>query len=160
MKTIEEFYSEVMADKALAEAAYKARAEKRLAEFLAEHEVNGTAEGFNDFVDKKKNASRELSDDELDNVSGGIDWGGKSGYGTVLENEPFIYEFRIGERVRVWGLISDSYGTINATEEKHTTDGINKKIKYIVYEVKYDNGSKEWIEQQYLAHCGGAAGIW
>ncbi|MGN1338892.1 MAG: hypothetical protein ACI4WS_01235, partial [Oscillospiraceae bacterium] len=71
MKTIEEFYSEAMADKALANAAYKARKEERLAEFLSEHEVNGTAEEFNDFVDKNKKSSRELSDDELEKASGG-----------------------------------------------------------------------------------------
>ena len=55
MKTMEQFYSEVMADKELAEAAFNAHTENRLKEFLAVQEVEGTAEEFEAFVKEKKN---------------------------------------------------------------------------------------------------------
>ena len=54
MKTIEEFYIEAMADKALEEAVSKAHKENRLAEFLNEHGVDGTAEAFEAIVKEKK----------------------------------------------------------------------------------------------------------
>ena len=75
MKTIEEFYNEAMADKALEEAVSKAHKENRLAEFLNEHGVDGTAEAFEALVKEKKNGSRELSDEDIEQVTGGeLDW--------------------------------------------------------------------------------------
>lgn len=75
MKTMEQFYSEVMADKELAEAAFNAHTENRLKEFLTVQEVEGTAEEFEAFVKEKKNGSRELSDEDIEQVTGGeLDW--------------------------------------------------------------------------------------
>lgn len=75
MKTIEEFYNEAMADKELEEAVSKAHKENRLAEFLNEHGVDGTAEAFEALVKEKKNGSRELSDEDIEQVTGGeLDW--------------------------------------------------------------------------------------
>lgn len=75
MKAIEEFYNEAMADKALEEAVSKAHKENRLAEFLTEHGVDGTTEAFEALVKEKKNGSRELPDEDIEQVTGGeLDW--------------------------------------------------------------------------------------
>ena len=75
MKTMEQFYSEVMADKELEEAVSKAHKENRFTEFLNEHGVDGTAEAFEALVKEKKNGSRELSDEDIEQVTGGeLDW--------------------------------------------------------------------------------------
>ncbi|MGN1421942.1 MAG: hypothetical protein ACI4XA_01060 [Oscillospiraceae bacterium] len=71
MKTIEEFYNEVIADKELSEALDKARSENRLEEFLTEHGVDDTTADFGDLVRDDKQTGIELSDSELEKASGG-----------------------------------------------------------------------------------------
>ena len=75
MKTIEEFYNEAMADKELEEAVSKAHKENRLAEFLNEHGVDGTVEAFEALVKEKLCIRNELSDEDIEQVTGGeLDW--------------------------------------------------------------------------------------
>ncbi|MGN1338895.1 MAG: hypothetical protein ACI4WS_01250 [Oscillospiraceae bacterium] len=166
MKTIEEFYNEALQDEALALELDKAHTENRLAQFLAEHDVDCKAESFLEFLNKKKNASRELSDDELDNVSGGVDWAGDGEVETAdaIENENgeiVTYEFMIGQLVLVWGLFKNSVATVVDRTESYACRGLTTGIAYPVYKVEYESGSTEWKKQKYLAHIGGgAAGIW
>ena len=75
MKTIEEFYNEIKANTELAEAAFNAQTENRLAQFLNEHEVDGTEEAFAALVKEKLSSRNELSDEDIEQVVGGMeDW--------------------------------------------------------------------------------------
>lgn len=68
MKTIEQFYAEVKDNKEL-QQAFQAAVENGTAEaFLKEQQVDATLEELMAFGNTKRG---ELSDDELDNVSGG-----------------------------------------------------------------------------------------
>lgn len=69
MKTIEQFYSEVMADKELAEKLIKITNEQELEAFLKENEVDCTNEQFKEFMRAKER--NELTDEELKAVAGG-----------------------------------------------------------------------------------------
>ncbi|MGN1421940.1 MAG: hypothetical protein ACI4XA_01050 [Oscillospiraceae bacterium] len=75
MKTIEYFFSEIITNTELAEAAKKAMTENRLAEFLTEHGVDGTAEAFEALVNEKLRSGHELSDEDIEQAAGGAaDW--------------------------------------------------------------------------------------
>ena len=163
MNTIEEFYNEAMADKALEEAVSKAHKENRLAEFLTEHGVDGTAEAFEALVKEKKNGSREFSDDELETATGGgKNWGDGSGRGEVFGDQEVVYRFDIGQEVYVYGFIYDSKAMV--IDRSFVTEPYFDKavIKYPRYKVKYSNGSTEWCDQHFLASCNthGASGSW
>ncbi|MGN1338894.1 MAG: bacteriocin [Oscillospiraceae bacterium] len=151
MKTIEEFYSEAMADKALANAAYKARKEERLAEFLSEHEVNGTAEEFNSLVEKMKKAACELSDDELDNVSGGtygyVDWNQDwAEHGGEYDPSKIVYLFDINDKVAVDCWFRNLTGKVTA--RKIESKGL---CYYPAYYIEFDiDTSSDWYFQNYL----------
>ncbi|MGN1421943.1 MAG: hypothetical protein ACI4XA_01065 [Oscillospiraceae bacterium] len=163
MKTIEEFYNEAMTDKALEEALNKAHKENRLAEFLTEHGVDGTAEAFEALVKAKKNGSRELSDDELETATGGgKNWGDGSGRGVVFEDEELVYRFNIGQEVYVYGLFYDSKAVVIERSYLTGTNFGGAGIKYPRYRVKYSNGSTEWCDQDFLAsyNTHGASGSW
>lgn len=70
MKTIEQFWSEVKADKELEQKLTAVKDEGELAEFLKANDVEGTIEEFRDLVEKER-AIGELPDEELEAVSGG-----------------------------------------------------------------------------------------
>ena len=71
MKTIEQFYNEIIADEELKEKLAAASEEHRLNEFLKENEVDGTKEEFKEFVLEKANRSGTLTDEQLSAVAGG-----------------------------------------------------------------------------------------
>ena len=71
MKTIEQFYNEIIANKALAEKLAGVSSEQQLDEFLKENEVDCDKEQFAEFIVKKAKESGQLSDDQLEAVSGG-----------------------------------------------------------------------------------------
>ena len=74
MKTMEQFRRELIANKELAEKLIKTTIEQELEAFLKENEVSGTTEDFKALVVAKAKESGELSDEQLEAVSGGIDW--------------------------------------------------------------------------------------
>ena len=69
MKTIEELYKAVLADKALKEKCVEAVKANKLGDFLKEMDCNATVDEIKTFFESKK----EVSFDELDAVSGGFD---------------------------------------------------------------------------------------
>ena len=147
MKTFEQFYSEAMKNKTLADEVRRAITENRLAEILTKHEVNGTAEEFEAFAKEKECGSRELSDEELEQASGGIEWAGDGG---EFEKKDVKFEFRVGETVRVWGFWSNKVGKIEKTDIEIDDEGW-RDIYYPVYYVRISDGSADWYEQSYLA---------
>ena len=72
MKTMEQFWSELTTNKELAEKLAGVSSEQELDELLKENEVDCTAEQFNEFILAKAKESVELSDEELEAVSGGM----------------------------------------------------------------------------------------
>ena len=148
MKTIEEFYNEAMADKALEEAASKAHKENRLAEFLTEHGVDGTAEEFEALVKEKILNRCELSDEKLEQASGGFDntpYSGEWEYGGyVYDINELVFEFAVGETVFVW---EQFVGKIEAREIQQDFDRA-----YPAYYVRLDDGSARWYGQTCLSH--------
>ena len=73
MKTLEKFWSELIANKELAEKLIKTTNEQELEAILKENEVDCTKEQFKEYVFAKAKESGEISDEELSAVSGG--WG-------------------------------------------------------------------------------------
>ena len=69
--TIEEFYNEAMKNESLMREIDKAGDENRLARLLQERQVDGTEQQFLDFVKEKRRESHELSDEDLENATGG-----------------------------------------------------------------------------------------
>lgn len=161
MKTIEEFYNEAIADKALEEALNKAHKENRLAEFLTEHGVDGTAEAFEALVQDKKQTGIELSDNELEEAVGGkyghVDWGVDwSDDGYERDKSEVKYLFNVGDKVIVDCWFRNLTGKV--TERK-----IGGKIYgcaptyYPKYFVVFDiDTSSDWYEQDALAPYTGS----
>ena len=71
MKTIEQFFNEVIANKELAEKLAGIQDEQKLAEFLKENEVDCTTEQFKALMIEIAKQSGEIPEDELDAVAGG-----------------------------------------------------------------------------------------
>ena len=74
MKTTEQFFGEITANKELFEKLTKVTDYAELEAFLKENGVEGTVDEFKALVVAKAKASGELSDEQLEAVSGGIDW--------------------------------------------------------------------------------------
>lgn len=163
MKTIEEFYSEAMADKELAKAAFNAHTENRLKEFLAVQEVEGTAEEFEAFVKEKKQTRTELTDKELEEAVGGkdgyADWGVDwSDNGYERDKSKVKYLFNVGDKVIVDCWFRNLTGTVTERE-------LYCKARFPIYFPKYYivfdiDTSSGWYEQGSLAPftSGGAYG--
>ena len=71
MKTIQELYNEVMADKDLKAALIGAAKEGKLMAFLKEHGCGATVQEAAAFLQEKTNEDVPLSFDELKNAAGG-----------------------------------------------------------------------------------------
>ena len=78
MKTMQELYNEVMADKELKAQFVEAANAGKLEAFLKEHGCEATAEEVNAFLEAKANEDAPLSFDELENAAGG-ECNGKTG---------------------------------------------------------------------------------
>lgn len=74
MKTSEQFFGEITTNKVLAEKLTKVTNDAELEEFLTENGAEGTAEEFKKLIVAKAKASGELSDEQLEAVSGGGFW--------------------------------------------------------------------------------------
>lgn len=148
MKTINEFYNEAMADKALEEAVIKANKENRLGEFLTEHGVDGTAEAFEALVKDNKQSGIELSDDELEKAVGGVNWS-DNGYNT--DKSKVIYLFDVNEKVIVDCWFCNRIGTVTKREISNTICSVST-MYYPQYYIVFDTDtSPGWYEQDYLA---------
>ena len=71
MKTLNELYTEVLADDELKRAIARATKENRLVEFVKEQGVDTTADEIKAFLEAKSNEEKELSAEELENAAGG-----------------------------------------------------------------------------------------
>ena len=71
MKTIEQFFNEVIANKELAEKLAGISDEQKLGEFLKENEVDCTTEQFKALMIEIAKQSGEIPEEELDAVAGG-----------------------------------------------------------------------------------------
>ena len=74
MKTIEQFYNEIIASEELKEKLAAVSSAQTLDEFLKENEVEGTKEEFKEYVVEKAKTSGELTDEQLEAVAGGGVW--------------------------------------------------------------------------------------
>lgn len=89
MKTPEQFYNEIMTNDELYESFLASIREGKADEFLKENEVSGTVAEFERFFTNKLAGYGELTDEQLDAVSGG----GLFDYlaNKVKENFPKVY---------------------------------------------------------------------
>ena len=163
MKTMEQFYSEVMADKELAEAAFNAHTENRFKEFLAVQEVEGTAEEFEAFVKEKKQTRTELTDKELEEAVGGkygyADWGVDwSDDGYESDKSKVKYLFNVGDKVIVDCWFRNLTGKVT---ERKVCRKMRVPIYYPKYYIVFDiDTPSDWYKQDSLAPftSGGAYG--
>lgn len=153
---MEQFYSEVMADKELAEAAFNAHTENRLKEFLAVQEVEGTAEEFEAFVKEKKQTRTELTDKELEEAVGGkdgyADWGVDwSDNGYAYDESKVKYLFNVGDKVIVDCWFRNLTGKV--TERKVYCKARSPiSIYYPKYYIVFDiDTPSDWYKQDSLA---------
>ncbi|MGN1341508.1 MAG: hypothetical protein ACI4WS_14540 [Oscillospiraceae bacterium] len=148
MKTIEQFYNEAKENEALACELDKACMEECLQDFLTKHNVNGTAEEFEAFISQKKATSRELSDDELENASGGVDW---ECAGIKLKAKDVVFEFKIGDSVKYDGWFKNYDAVVIDRRAKEVYANGTWYIPY--YSIRFDDDfSTKWVTQDYLAH--------
>ena len=83
MKTLEEFYSEIVGSVALQDELKKIQDETALASFLGKHGCSATAKEFVDFV--RSHAEGAIEDDDATTVAGGFTsafglWGDMAGF--------------------------------------------------------------------------------
>lgn len=71
MKTMEQFFNEIMANDELYENFRTSIKEDRLESFLKENGVSETEEEFEKFFENKLLGSGELTDEQLEAISGG-----------------------------------------------------------------------------------------
>ncbi len=156
---MEQFYSEVMADKELAEAAFNAHTENRLAEFLTEHGVDGTTEAFEALVKEKKQTRTELTDKELEEAVGGKD--GDADRGVVWSDKGYAYDeskvkylFNVGDKVIVDCWFRNLTGKV--TERKVYCKARSPiSIYYPKYYIVFDiDTPSDWYKQDSLAPVG------
>lgn len=71
MKTLEQLFAEVLDSEELKNAFAEAAKDGKVVEFAAAHGVQATEEEIAAFLKARQQKTGELSEDELDNVSGG-----------------------------------------------------------------------------------------
>ena len=71
MKTLQEFYKEIIADDELKKGFAEAAKENKVIEFAKGHGVETTMDEIKDFLDDQKNQEQELSPEDLENAAGG-----------------------------------------------------------------------------------------
>ena len=71
MKTLEKLYEEIKSDSELKKEYVKAIEDKTVIDFLKAHDCDATEAEVESFFKSKNEKNKELSDDELDMVSGG-----------------------------------------------------------------------------------------
>ena len=69
--TLEELYAKTLSDENLKKEFFKANKEGKLADFLAANGCEASPKEAEEFISKKQTQTGEISDDELDDVSGG-----------------------------------------------------------------------------------------
>ena len=75
MKTMEQFYNEIIESEELSDKLASVSDDQKLEEFLKENEVDCKKEQFWEFMSEKAKESGELSDEDIEQVAGGMqDW--------------------------------------------------------------------------------------
>ena len=156
MKTIEQFWNEITENKELGEKLASASEERQLDEFLKENEVDCTKEQFKAFVNEKVNDTNELTDEELEAVSGG-DYYIEDPVGAgILEKSP--YKAEIWQHVEVYDIkdMVDRPGTVIGRRCALTQARNNGRLYYYVeYLIEYDNHYyyDEWVNGCLVTPC-------
>ena len=123
----------------------KAKAAKTAEELLAmarKENIDMTEEeAAKAFAELHKNG--EMSDDELDNVSGGGCGGddNSSPDGRAKSESAVVFMYAVGQTVKVIGWCT-SEGTVKETKAINTMGGY-----YPYYKVEYKSGSSGWVAQ-------------
>ena len=145
--------------KELLEKAKTAKSAEELLEMAKTENINFTAEeAAKAFAELNK--SGELSDEELDNVSGGcgdLSWGS---YGEVSRAEDVRFEFNVGDRVEVYnGWIFHTYTmpvTIVARRVAQNGNGYRPfyKVRFdrIVHSHDGESIQEKWVDQNCLSY--------
>ena len=145
--------------KELLEKAKTAQSAEELLEMAKTENINFTAEeAAKAFAELNK--SGELSDEELDNVSGGcgdLSWGS---YGEVSRAEDVRFEFNVGDRVEVYnGWIFHTYTmpvTIVARRVAQNGNGYRPfyKVRFdrIVHSHDGESIQEKWVDQNCLSY--------
>ena len=136
MKTLQELYNEVIASEELKKEYLQAVSDKKLGAFMKAHGCEATAEEIKTFFmeQSKKNADKELSAEELENVAGG-------GCNNVTERETnfSLYTLGIGcAFMATYSAISshagqetDSEGRLCSEVGTDEYDSIEKFVEYV-----------------------------
>ena len=83
MKTLQEFYKEIIADDELKKAFAEAAKENKVIEFAKEHGVEATIDDIKAFLEEQRTQEKELSPEELENAAGGTCNGQTAGEAAV-----------------------------------------------------------------------------
>lgn len=139
IKTIEQFFAEIKENEAL-QKAFQAAVENGTAEaFLKEQQVDATLEELMAFGNTKRG---ELSDDELDNVSGGCSSYSPSGKARSRDKVVFLYE--VGQTVEIYNT---PFGTTKTARIDCKFVRYSNSWYYPYYGVEYLSGGSEEISQ-------------
>ena len=127
--------------KELLEKAKTAKTAEELLAMAREENIDMTEEeAVKAFAELHKNG--ELSDNELDNVSGG-GCGGEDGSpdGRAKSESAVVFMYAVGQTVKVIGW-STNEGTVKETKAINTMGGY-----YPYYKVEYKSGGSGWVAQ-------------
>ena len=111
MKTLQELYSEIIASDELKAAFAEAAKSGKALDFLKDHGCEATAEELAAFL--KNQTSGELSDEELDNASGG-------GCNETTSDEAGISLASFGFGCAIYAVVSAASGHVG---QQSDTDG-------------------------------------
>ena len=73
MKTLQDLYTEIMASDELKKAFAQAAKDKKVADFLKAQGCDASEDEFKAFLTEKAKIDKALSEDDLENVAGGLD---------------------------------------------------------------------------------------
>ena len=74
MKTLEDLYKEVIASEELKKAFAQATKENKVADFLKANGCDATEDELKAFVREKAGSEKPLSEDDLENAAGGVNF--------------------------------------------------------------------------------------